>query len=176
MEVTYLVNFPDGRRTIRAHLIGLSPPGTVGIHDPWIVTRVDRLDSVVEGQAVSFEVWVKSAPAQVVAATMEERHVGMARPDKPDTSAALRLTFRLHDVELTRWDAWWLVGRLRCGGRADETTAAWAIDRALTDRAHGATLTTAEYGAVLTALDDPPHGLRALRETLERNRRDHSRD
>jgi hypothetical protein len=171
--VTYLVNFPDGRRAIRPHLIGFSPPGTVGVHDPWIVTRVDRLDGTVEGQAVNFEVWVKSAPAQVMAPNAAESHPGTS--SKANGASALRLAFRLHDVPLTRWDAWWLVGRLRYGGRADETTAAWAIDRALTDRAQSVTLTSAECEAVIAVLDDPPAGLRELRVTLERNRGDRSR-
>ncbi len=77
--VTYLVNFPDGGRTIRTHLIGLSLPGTVGVHDPWIVTRVERLDRIVDGQGVSFEVWVKSAPAQGTTRTAGKNELSVSQ-------------------------------------------------------------------------------------------------
>ncbi len=171
--VTYLANFPDGGRTIRTHLIGLSLPGTVGVHDPWIVTRVERLDRIVDGQGVSFEVWVKSAPAQGTTRTAGKNELSVSQSAELSGAPTVRFTFQLHDARVSRWDGWWVVGRLRCVGRADETTAAEAIDRALTDRAQGVTLTAAECEAVLTVLIDPPDGLLGLRDELARHRRDH---
>ena len=82
--------------------------------------------------------------------------------------------FLLHDALVTRWDAWWVVGRLRAVGRADETIAAAAIDRALSDRAEGVTLTAPECDAVLAALTDAPAGLFELRDSLARDDRDRS--
>jgi hypothetical protein len=46
------------------------------------------------------------------------------------------------------------------------------IERALTDRAQGVTLTAAECDAVLEALIDAPSGLFELRDTLSRDHRD----
>ena len=80
--------------------------------------------------------------------------------------------FLLHDALVTRANAWWVVDRLRVVGRADEAIAAAVIERALTDRAQGVTLTAPECNAVLEALIDAPSGLFELRDTLSRHHRD----
>jgi len=79
--------------------------------------------------------------------------------------------FLLHDARVARSDAWWLVDRLRSVGRADGTIAAAVIERALTDRAQGITLTAAECDAVLDVLYDAPEGLVELRGALLRDHR-----
>ncbi len=79
--------------------------------------------------------------------------------------------FLLHDALVTRADAWWLVSRLRVAGRADETIVAAVLERALTDRAQGITLTAAECDAVLDVLYDAPEGLVELRVALLRDPR-----
>ena len=80
--------------------------------------------------------------------------------------------FLLHDALVARTDAWWLVDRLRVVGRAYEAIAAAVLERALTDRAQGGTLTEAECDAVLDALcrDTPRPGLVELRGVLMRER------
>ena len=80
--------------------------------------------------------------------------------------------FLLHDALVPRTDAWWLVDRLRVVGRADEAIAAAVLERALTDRALGVTLTEAECDAVLDALsrETPRAGLVELRGALLRER------
>lgn len=80
--------------------------------------------------------------------------------------------FLLHDTLVTRADAWWLVDRLRVTGRADETIAAAVLERALTDRIPGITLTVAECDAVLDALSAAPPGLVELRGALMREHRE----
>ena len=97
-------------------------------------------------------------------------------PVSPSTDRGCGLTLRemflLHDALVPRTDAWWLVDRLRVVGRADETIAASVLERALTDRALGVTLTEAECDAVLDALcrDTPRAGLVELRGALLRER------
>jgi hypothetical protein len=79
--------------------------------------------------------------------------------------------FELHDEPVTHSNAWWLVDQLRVIGRADEATAAAAIEHALTDEAPGVTLTDRQCDAVLAALRNPPPGLFGLRAVLARDRR-----
>lgn len=66
-------------------------------------------------------------------------------------------------------DAWWLVDQLRIVGRADEATAAAAIENALTNESPGVPLTDGQRDAVLAALGDSPPGLLGLRGVLLRD-------
>jgi hypothetical protein len=72
----------------------------------------------------------------------------------------------LHDVPVTRADAWWVVARLRDIGRADDVIAAAVIERALTDEAAGVALTADECDAVLDVLVNATAGLSELRTKL----------
>ncbi len=74
----------------------------------------------------------------------------------------------LYGEPVTRSDAWYLVGQLRIVGRADEATAAVAIEHALMDEAVGVKLTPEQWNAVLSVLEDPPNGLVRLRDALAR--------
>lgn len=79
--------------------------------------------------------------------------------------------FAIHDQQVTRSAAWWLVDRLRVVGRADEATAAAALEHALTEDDPGVLLSEPERDAVLAVLDDPPQSLLRLRIALARDRR-----
>jgi hypothetical protein len=78
------------------------------------------------------------------------------------------MLFLLYGEPVTLSDAWYLVDQLRIVGRADEATAAAAIERALVDEAVGVRLTRRQWNAVLSVLDDPPAGLVRLRGALAR--------
>lgn len=79
--------------------------------------------------------------------------------------------FEIHDESVSRSAAWWLVDQLRIVGRADEVTAAAAIEHALTDDDPGVLLSERERDAVLAALADPPQSLIRLRIALTRDQR-----
>jgi hypothetical protein len=81
------------------------------------------------------------------------------------------MMFQLDDEPVTCSNAWWLVDQLRVVGRADEATAAAAIESALKHNSPGVTLTGRQRDAVLAALDNPPPGLLRLRRVLARDRR-----
>ena len=76
---------------------------------------------------------------------------------------------KIHDESVRRSDAFWLVDQLRIVGRADDATAAAAIERALMDEAPAVPLAERERDAVLACLEDPPEGLLELRRTLLRD-------
>ena len=83
----------------------------------------------------------------------------------------MRPMFEIHDQQVTRSAAWWLVDQLRIIGRADEVTAAAAIEHALTEDDPGVLLSERERDAVLAVLDDPPQSLLRLRIALAKDRR-----
>jgi hypothetical protein len=66
-------------------------------------------------------------------------------------------------------DAWWLVDQLRIVGRADEATAAAAIENAITQDLPGVMLTGGQQEAVLAVLGNPPDGLVGLCVVLLRD-------
>ena len=67
-------------------------------------------------------------------------------------------------------DARWLIEQLRVVGRADDVTAAHAIERAIRRLASIDDLTVRERDAILFALVDPPAGLVTLRGQLASQR------
>lgn len=66
-------------------------------------------------------------------------------------------------------DAWWIVDQLRLIGRADDATAAAAIERGLIGLAEGIELDDQQCEAVLVVLVDCPRGLSDLRLKLLRD-------
>ena len=79
---------------------------------------------------------------------------------------------RIAGVTISSTEAEWLIEALRQIGRADDVTAAHAIERALANLAPVDDLTTAERLAVLGVLVDPPN-LGELRAKLARDARNH---
>ena len=79
---------------------------------------------------------------------------------------------RIAGVTISSTEVEWLIEALRQTGRADDVTAAHAIERALADLASVDDLTPAERLAVLGVLLDPPN-LAELRGKLARDHRDH---
>jgi hypothetical protein len=77
-------------------------------------------------------------------------------------------------VRVSRADAMWIIESLRSTGRADDVTAAHAIERAMKQLAPVDDLTPAECNAVLTCLEDPPSSLAQLHGTLARRHADRS--
>jgi hypothetical protein len=73
---------------------------------------------------------------------------------------------RIAGVVVSRTDARSLIEELRQAGRADDATAAHAIERALARLAPVDDPTPPELRAVLARLDDPPTGLLDLRSQL----------
>jgi hypothetical protein len=67
---------------------------------------------------------------------------------------------------ISQASARWLVDRLRAVGRADDVTAAWAIEQSLNDDLVVPELEEAESDAVLALLSDAPAGLVNLRNKL----------
>ena len=67
---------------------------------------------------------------------------------------------------ISQASARWLVERLRAVGRADDVTAAWAIEQSLNDDLVVPELEEAESDAVLALLSDAPAGLVNLRRKL----------
>lgn len=71
-------------------------------------------------------------------------------------------------IEVANSDAWWIANQLRTSGRADDITAATAIEHGIT---HGqpTDLTPAQELAVLFVLSSAPNRLESLRDKLARN-------
>ena len=79
---------------------------------------------------------------------------------------------RIAGVTISSTEAEWLIKALRQTGRADDVTAAHAIEQVLTDLAPVDDLTPAERLAVLRVLLDPPN-LAELGSKLARDHRNH---
>ncbi len=79
---------------------------------------------------------------------------------------------RIEGVSVSDRDGWWLVDRLRASGRADDVTAACAIELAIEADEDLDGLTSAEKDAVILALAQHPVTLIKLRNQLARDLRD----
>ena len=79
---------------------------------------------------------------------------------------------RIEGVGVTDRDGWWLVDRLRAAGRADDVTAAYAIQIGLECGVETGCLTSFEKDAVILALWQHPVTLINLRTLLARDRLD----
>jgi hypothetical protein len=77
----------------------------------------------------------------------------------------------IQGVLVSQQNARWLIDHLRAVGRADDVTAAWAIEQALEDHLVVPQLEPDESDALLTGLTDAPAGLSGLRGKLARDRR-----
>lgn len=77
---------------------------------------------------------------------------------------------QIEGVSVNDRDAWWLIDRLRSIGRAEDATAAFTIESALTTDTDVVWLTPAEKQAVMRALAQHPVTLIELRNELRRNR------
>ena len=75
---------------------------------------------------------------------------------------------RIAGVTIASADARWLIEALRAVGRADDVTAAHAIERAIRHLVPVDDLTQTERDAVIGCLSDPPSGLVPLRAALAR--------
>ncbi len=78
-------------------------------------------------------------------------------------------------VRVARIDAHTLVDLLLRVGRADDLTAAAAIEKGIRDDLKLVALTPAERDAVLSVLDDAPPELAELRGALARDQQDRDR-
>jgi hypothetical protein len=67
-----------------------------------------------------------------------------------------RLVIAIQGEFISQASARWLVERLRAVGRADDVTAAWAIEQSLNDDLVVPELEKAESDAVLALLSDAP--------------------
>ena len=72
---------------------------------------------------------------------------------------------------MSKSDAWWIVDRLRTVGRADDATAAFALELGITADEPIDWLTPAQQDAVMLSLANAPSSLKPLRRTLARNHR-----
>jgi len=79
---------------------------------------------------------------------------------------------QIEGVSVTDRDGWWLVDRLRAAGRANDVTAAYAIEVAIESGEEIGCLTSAEKDAVILALRQHPVTLIKLRNQLARDLRD----
>jgi len=79
---------------------------------------------------------------------------------------------QIEGVGVTDRDGWWLVDRLRAAGRADDVTAAYAIQIGLECGEEAGCLTSVEKDAVILALWQHPVTLIGLRNRLARDRLD----
>jgi hypothetical protein len=79
---------------------------------------------------------------------------------------------QIEGVSVTDRDGWWLVDRLRAAGRADDVTAAFAIELAIEADDDLDWLTPAEKDAVILALAQHPVTLIKLRTQLARDHLD----
>jgi hypothetical protein len=77
----------------------------------------------------------------------------------------------IEGVSVTDRDAWWLVDRLRAVGRADDTTAAYAIEAAISSGDNVDWLTPAEKDSIMLCLGQHPVTLIKLRTHLARDHR-----
>ena len=76
---------------------------------------------------------------------------------------------QIEGVSVSDRDGWWLVDRLRAAGRAEDVTAAYAIQVAIESGEEIGCLTPAEKGAVLLASTDHPVTLTDLCNQLARD-------
>ena len=76
---------------------------------------------------------------------------------------------QIEGVRVSDVDGWWLVARLRAAGRADDVTAAYAIQVAIESGEEIGCLTPAEKGAVLLAATEHPMTLADLCNQLARD-------
>ena len=76
---------------------------------------------------------------------------------------------QIEGVSVSDRDGWWLVDRLRAAGRADDVTAAYAIQVAIESSEEIGCLTPAEKAAVLLAFTQYPATLRKLCNQLARD-------
>lgn len=74
-------------------------------------------------------------------------------------------------VHVTESDAYWIIDRLRAVGRADDATAAHAIEVGI-DFEQPVGLDDVQQVAVMMSLAGAPESLMPLRRTLARNHRD----
>ena len=81
---------------------------------------------------------------------------------------------QIEGISVSDRDGWWLVDRLRASGRADATTAAYAIEVAILSGEEIGCLTSAEKDAVILALAQHPVTLITLRNQLARDLFDRS--
>jgi len=77
----------------------------------------------------------------------------------------------IRGVHVTESDAYWVIDRLRAVGRADDATAAHAIEIGI-DYDQQVELDDVQQVAVMMSLAGAPEGLMPLRRTLARNHRD----
>ena len=75
-------------------------------------------------------------------------------------------------IEVTNSDAWWIVDQLRTSGRADDTTAASAIEYGITHDEAIDSLTPEQELALLFVLAGGPNRLESLRDNLARDHYD----
>jgi hypothetical protein len=110
-------------------------------------------------------------------------HLGKSSSPSEGHRAPLRLAFaqtlrtvcgvvQIEGVRVTERDGRWLVDRLRAAGRADDVTAAYAIEVAIESGEESGCLTSAEKDAVIAALGQHPSTLIKLRTQLARDLRD----
>jgi hypothetical protein len=75
-------------------------------------------------------------------------------------------------IHVTDGDAWWLIDELRTIGRADDATAAFAIEIGVTADEPIDWLTPVQMKAVISALAYGPASLEPLRKKLARDHYD----
>ena len=57
--IVYLVHFPDRTKTVHNIMIGRVAERGTEILDGWIVDKIETNEQTIDGQAVSFEIWVR---------------------------------------------------------------------------------------------------------------------
>ncbi len=72
-------------------------------------------------------------------------------------------------IRVTDSDAWWIVDQLRTVGRADDATAAFALERGIIDDEPVDWLTPNQQQAIMLVLSKAPESLVPLRRKLARD-------
>lgn len=57
--IVCLVHFPDRAKAVHNIMIGRVAERGTEILDGWIVDRIESNEQTIDGQAVSFEIWVR---------------------------------------------------------------------------------------------------------------------
>jgi len=58
-NVPYLVNYPDKHSAIYQIAIGRVAEVGTEILDGWVVDEITQIDKTIDGQAITYEVWVR---------------------------------------------------------------------------------------------------------------------
>ena len=57
--IVYLVHFPDRTKAVHNIMIGRVAERGTEVLDGWIVDKIEINEQTIDGQAVSFEIWVR---------------------------------------------------------------------------------------------------------------------